>query len=90
MERAKVAVVDPSNRKLPNPLTVTRPVAESNAIFMQYYIWKTTDDPKAAKAMRDTLMKLAPRLTKKPSNEGTIAFCDFTKILKKEEADKLI
>ncbi|EUC49508.1 hypothetical protein COCMIDRAFT_84600, partial [Bipolaris oryzae ATCC 44560] len=89
-ERVKVSMVDPDNRRLPNPLTVTRPVAESNAIFMQYCIWETTDDLKAAKAIRDTLIKLAPRLTKKPSNEGTIAFYDFTEPLKKEEADRLI
>lgn len=85
-----MAVVNPSNRKLPNPLTVTRLVAESNAIFMKYCIWKMTDNLKAAKAIRDTLIKLAPRLIQQPSNEGTAAFCEFTKIFSKEDAERFV
>ncbi|KAF5849410.1 hypothetical protein GGP41_006417 [Bipolaris sorokiniana] len=89
-ERTKITVSEPNNTKLPNTLTVTRPVTKSNAIFPQYCVWKITDDLKAAKAMRDTLIKLAPRLIKRPSNEGTVAFWDFSEIPKKEDAEKLV
>jgi len=71
-------------------LTVTREKNNANLVLMQYSLCATTKSPEAYKALQRTIANQLPDILRRPSNEGTVAFYDYSQDLKEEEVAQLI